>query len=197
MRRFLIAVVACGLLGGVARAADADTLVADQIKHLNALADALDKKDQAGARNAVGLVLENRVRLAELKLSDADKQKLSDKYQAALDKANTRVEKAMGQLDLGLGELLGGGRGDAEMKEIIKLMEEMIPLKKAAEKDPAKATELLTFLPKIAAVSKKLEELKLTPVEQKRLEQKYKAQLEKLQQQLNEPGAKDKSKADK
>jgi hypothetical protein len=185
MHRFLIAVVACGLLGCAAPiAGDADSLMADQIKHLNALADALDKKDQASARNAVGLVLENRARLAELKLSDADKQKLADKYETQLSKADARVEESMGNLDLGLGNLLGGGRGDAEVKEMIKLMEEMILLKKAAQEDPTKATELLNFYPKIAAVAKKLEELKLTPAEQKRIERKYKAQIEKLKQQL-------------
>jgi outer membrane murein-binding lipoprotein Lpp len=55
MRRILVVVGACCLLSGAAsRPVDADDLVADQIKHLNALADALEKKDDAASRTALG-----------------------------------------------------------------------------------------------------------------------------------------------
>jgi hypothetical protein len=54
-------------------------------------------------------------------------------------------------------------KGEAEVQEILNL-------KKEALKDPAKAMELL---PKVLTAMKKLEDLKLTPDEIKKLEEKY------------------------
>jgi len=56
-------------------------------------------------------------------------------------------------------------KGEAEVQELIKLKKEVLE-----QKDPAKAMEIGM---KAIAIMKKLEDLKLTPEEQKKLEEKY------------------------
>jgi len=156
--------------------AAADGLVAEQVRHLNSLADALEKQDAEGVQKATALLLQTRTKLIALKLADDDKNKLAEKYGEALGRANARVGAALGKLDLGLNDLIGGLRGEAEIKELIKLQKEV---QEAAEKDPMKALE---YLPKMIAAAKKMEDLKLSAAEMARLQAKYKAEFDKIEQ---------------
>jgi hypothetical protein len=166
----LTLVVACWLLSGnTVRAADADSLIADQVKMLTALADALEKKDEAGIRNATGMLVQNRAKLAELKLSDDDKRKLTDKYGADLGKANQRIDRALGQLDLGLGMLLSGaGNAEAMLKQMIQLMNDLTDA--IDKKDEAKGKELAR---KWDDLNKKMNALRLPEADQRKLQEKY------------------------
>jgi NifU-like protein involved in Fe-S cluster formation len=75
-------------------------------------------------------------------------------------------------------------KGEAEIKELLKLTTEM---QDTVEKDPAKGLE---YLGKVAAAAKKLQDLKLTEDEQKKLQEKYKAEFDKLEERQKK--AKDK-----
>jgi hypothetical protein len=156
--------------------AAADGLVAEQVRHLNSLADALEKQDAEGVQKATALLLQTRTKLTALKLADDDKTKLADKYGEALSRANARAGAALGNLDLGLNDLIGGLRGEAEIKELLKIQREA---QEAARKDPAKALE---YLPKMVAVTKKLEDLRLTSTEERQLRAKYKAEFDEIEQ---------------
>src|SRR5262249_38090767 len=109
-------------------------------------------KDPAKALEYQPKIMEAAKKFADLKLSEADIKALVEKY--------PDLEKGSG---LGKDKM----RGEAEIKELIKLQKEA---EEAATKDPMKALELL---PKILEVTKKLEALKLTPEEMKALTAKY------------------------
>ncbi len=68
----------------------------------------------------------------------------------------------------------GSVKGESEMKEFLKLQKEA---KAAIEKDPTKVKE---YLPKMMEAGQKLEALKLTEDEQKKLYEKFKPDLEAM-----------------
>jgi hypothetical protein len=145
----------------------AERTVRQQTRLLNELADALEKKDAAGVQEIMAQLLANRKKLAALKLTDDEKNKLGDMHRDGLGRGSNRMTSALGKLDLALDDALGGIRGEALVKEILKLQREGEEL---AKKDPAKALELL---PKIMESAKKLADLKLTAEEMRKLEMKY------------------------
>jgi len=69
-------------------------------------------------------------------------------------------------------------KGEAEIKELIKLQTEMV---EAAEKDPKKMME---YMPKMIAAGEKLDALKLSKEDQDKLKEKYKAETDKLEERM-------------
>ncbi|HMF12349.1 MAG TPA: hypothetical protein VKE94_08585 [Gemmataceae bacterium] len=108
-------VVACGLLlilGVSGCGSNADSLMKEQIKLMNELADALEGgADQAKIEAINTKMKENGEKLEALKLSEADKKKLAEKYKDDMTKVGARLASAMFKK-------LGNQMGDLKMPDL-------------------------------------------------------------------------------
>src|SRR5262249_13834562 len=112
---FLVGVGGCG--------SSADSLVKDQIKNMNNMADALEQCDQAKFKELEknGKDIEKKgkdldKKLEELKLSDEEKKKLLEKHKDELGAALGRIMQAT--MKKGLGGGMDKGLEDAMKKGI-------------------------------------------------------------------------------
>jgi len=95
MKKFLSLTCAFALLVGVSGCGSkADSLIKEQIKLMNDLADAIEKDDEAKAKDIQEKIKENGKKLDDLKLSDDEKKKLEEKYKGDVEKAMKRVMEA-------------------------------------------------------------------------------------------------------
>jgi hypothetical protein len=99
-------VLLCGVIGC---GGNADSLVKDEIKCMNELADAFEKKDDARAKELQTKLEETDKKLQALKLSDEQKKQLISRHQEELQKASTRLAQAGMNRALGdVGKMFGG-----------------------------------------------------------------------------------------
>jgi hypothetical protein len=82
------------LFGASGCGSSADGLVKDEIKYMNEMADAIEKKDEAKTKELKAKLEETEKKLNELKLSDDDKKKLIEANKDELTKATQRVVEA-------------------------------------------------------------------------------------------------------
>jgi hypothetical protein len=97
----LVSIAGCG-------GASADSLVKDQIKHMNDFADALEKNDKARAEAAKKGMEDTNKRLEDLKLPEAEKKKVVEANKDALSSAMTRLMTAAMKTELKDIKLPGG-----------------------------------------------------------------------------------------
>jgi hypothetical protein len=98
----LVAVTGCG--------SSPDSLVKDQIKAMDEMADALESNAPESKVEEIKKKMEDiNKKLEALKLSDEDKKKLLEKHKAEFEKAGTRLAKASLNKAMGnFGNLFGG-----------------------------------------------------------------------------------------
>jgi len=102
-----IGVLVCGLAGC---SASGDSLMKEQIRNMNDLADAMEKKDDARAAELKTKMDDTEKKLAALKLSDEEKKKLVERHQDEIQKASMRLAQAGMNRTMGeFGKVLGGG----------------------------------------------------------------------------------------
>jgi hypothetical protein len=107
----LMAVSGCG--------SSADSLMKDMIADMNALADLLEKGDEARINDAKKRLEETGKKLDALKLSEEDKKKLQEKYKPEMEKAASRMMGGMmKQMGKGLPGL--GGNLPTELGSPVK-----------------------------------------------------------------------------
>jgi hypothetical protein len=100
------AVLLCGVMGC---GGSADSLVRDQIRTMNDLADAIEKKDDARAKDLQEKLKATEKKLQELKLSDEQKKELISHHQEEIQKAVQRLTQAAMKRTLGEGGKMFGG----------------------------------------------------------------------------------------
>jgi hypothetical protein len=98
----------CGIVGC---GASADSLMNDQVKAMNEMADALEKKAPESTVSEIQTRMKNtNEKLEALKLSDDEKKKLLERHKDELTKATTRVAQAsMNKVMEQFGKGFGGG----------------------------------------------------------------------------------------
>ncbi len=69
----------------------ADSLIQQQIKVMNDLADAMEAKDEAKVKQIEAQMKELQKQMKEIKLSEADQKALAEKHKDALMKATGRL----------------------------------------------------------------------------------------------------------
>lgn len=90
-----VVLVALAALGGCSKSGD--SLTQQHIDQMNELADALEAKaDQAKLDEISKRMKETAEAIKDLDLSDAQREKLAEKYGAEMGKATARLMKAMG-----------------------------------------------------------------------------------------------------
>jgi hypothetical protein len=111
---FLVGVSGCG--------SSPDSLVKDQIKNMNDMADAMEKGDEAKLKELEKKSKDIEKKLDDLKLSDEEKKKLLEKHKDELGAALGRIMQATmkkglgGGMDKGLGDMMKKGLEDATKK---------------------------------------------------------------------------------
>jgi hypothetical protein len=99
-------VLLCGVVGC---GGNADSLVKDEIRYMNELADAFEKKDESRAKELQTKLEATDKKLQALNLSDEQKKQLLSRHQEALQKATTRLAQAGMNRTLGdFGKMFGG-----------------------------------------------------------------------------------------
>ncbi len=106
MRKFImvgsVLLTVCVLSGC---GASADSLMKDQIRDMNAMADALEKKDDAKAKEIEKSMKATEEKLNALKLSEDEKKKVVERHKDEITKAMDRLMKAsMGRAMEGFGK---------------------------------------------------------------------------------------------
>src|SRR5262245_17875236 len=111
LRRTFCLVAAAALVAMAGCGGGADGLVKDMISDMNALADAIEKGDEAKVKEAEERMKATTKKLDDLKLSDDEKKKLMEKHKPELEKAGKRMAEAMfKKMGQGMGlPGLGGG----------------------------------------------------------------------------------------
>jgi hypothetical protein len=99
VKKFVTVVCACALLGNLSGCGggSADSLTKDFIDQMNGLADAIEKKDEAKAKEMMKKVDETAKKLKDVKVTESEKKKLEEKYTKDLTSAGEKVGKAMGK----------------------------------------------------------------------------------------------------
>jgi hypothetical protein len=95
-----VLILLCGVSGC---GSNADSLVKDQIRLTNELADALEKKDEAKIKDLTQKLEDTGKKLDALNLSHDEKKKLAERYKDDLQKAGMRMAKA--GMNRAMGEL--------------------------------------------------------------------------------------------
>jgi hypothetical protein len=98
-------VLVCGVIGC---GRNADSLIKEEIKNMNAMADAMEKKDDAKLKDCQTKLEETNKKLQALKLSDQEKKQLLERHQDELQKATMRVVQASMSRMGDLGKMFGG-----------------------------------------------------------------------------------------
>ncbi len=120
MKRLLVVGSALLLLIGVSGCSSPqDKIMDDMVKAMNEMADVMEglkPNDPQAAMAALGKfadiakrVAENEKKLNDLKLSDADKKKLEEKYKPKLEAAKKRIEAAAQKSGVPIPGAGGGG----------------------------------------------------------------------------------------
>jgi hypothetical protein len=213
-------------------AGQAELLLRDEIALLGELADAVEKKDAERARNSQMRIEEVERKAFDLRLSDADRKKLEERYKDAFARASREVlaarlyagefdlnrggpeldplakkardlgrdlEKVVGRLDALERELMALkgpdflkpdstealAKAEALIKEQIALVNELAD---AYEKKDAVRINLLDL--RRDELRKRVNALKLAEADQKKLDEKYKAEFDKAILRLTEAARK-------
>jgi hypothetical protein len=95
LRRTFRLAVAAALLATAGCGGAADGVVKDQIQAMNDFADAMEKGDEAKAKELGEKVQALQKKFDDLKLSDDEKKKLFEKHKGEMEKAGQRMAQAM------------------------------------------------------------------------------------------------------
>lgn len=96
MRKAPVLFCSCLLLGVTGCGANPDSLMKDQIKAVNEMAEALEKNEPESRISEIKARIEkNNKKMEGLKLSDDDKKKLIERHKDELMRATARLQKAM------------------------------------------------------------------------------------------------------
>ena len=96
MKRSLVTVCVFALLSGLSGCSgNAEDLYKKQIDLMNNLADAIEKKDEAGAQSIVKELNEVESKLKDTKVTADEKKRIEDKYKDELGKAVMKLLGAM------------------------------------------------------------------------------------------------------